>query len=221
MQLKFNMGRKPIQKKRNQNLKRKTKYVKMLIPVFQEHGLKSLTMDDIAAKLNVSKATLYNYFATKEEIVSSILQHVLGNISTFETIIADPEIDFVDRYFDSVKILSDNITDISNIFLADIKTEFPHLWQLVEQFKTYARSILENFYAEGQKVGVFNSFSTNILVLSDQLFFDGLSDPEILESHNLTIKDAFHEYFKMKCLGMLNLDHPQVDIERVMEVSKL
>ncbi len=215
------MGRKPIKKKRNQNLKRKVKYIELLIPVFQVHGLKSLTMDDIASKLNVSKATLYNYFATKEEIVSSILQHVLGNISTFETIITDKEIDFVDRYFNSVKILSDNITNISNVFLADIKTEFPHLWKQVEQFKDYARGILENFYTEGQEVGAFNTFNTNILVLSDQLFFDGLSDPEILESHGLTIKDAFHEYFKMKCLGMLNLEHPQVNIERVLKVSKL
>ena len=191
----------------------------MLIPVFQHHGLKSLTMDDIAAKLSVSKATLYNYFATKEEIVSSILQYILGNISTFETIITDKEIDFVDRYFRSVQILSDNITNISNLLLADIKSEFPHLWDQVELFKEYARGILENFYKEGQEVGVFSTTNTNILVLSDQLFFDGLSDPEVLESYNMTIKEAFHEYFKMKCLGMLNLEHPNVEIGRVIKMG--
>ena len=41
--------------------------------LFAEHGIEKTTMDDIARKSEYSKATLYVYFQSKEEIVNAIL----------------------------------------------------------------------------------------------------------------------------------------------------
>lgn len=201
------MGRKSVRKQRNANPKRREKYILQLLPVFYEYGLQALSMDDICTKLNISKATLYNYFATKEEMVAAILEHVLGEIAGFEKIITSKELSFLDRYFSSVQLLTKSVAGISNLFLNDLQTNFPELWQNVRDFRDYAATVLKDFYEEGKRENILTGFSTNILVLSDRLFFDALSEPKVLAANNLTIENAFKEYFKLKCFGMINSDN--------------
>jgi AcrR family transcriptional regulator len=203
------MGRKAVSKKRNQNPKHQKKYLLQLMPIFYEYGLQTLSMDDISLKLGISKATLYNYFATKEDMVAGILDHVLGEIGHFEEILADKQRTFLDRYFSSVLLLTQSIAGISNLFLSDLQTQYPALWELVRNFRDYAATVLQRFYEEGKELGILSGFSTNILVLSDRLFFDALTEPQILAANDLTIRQAFQEYFKLKCFGMLKMDTPK------------
>ena len=44
--------------------------------VFSKHGIESASIDQIAALANVGKGTIYNYFATKEDIVVAFLVDV-------------------------------------------------------------------------------------------------------------------------------------------------
>jgi len=212
------MGRKSVVKQRNQNPGRRKKYLLRLMPIFYEFGLQELSMDDICDKLDVSKATLYNYFASKEEMVAGILDHVLTEIGHFENILNDSERSFLDRYFSSVQLLTKSIAGISNVFLSDMQANFPNLWQLVRDFRDYAATVLERFYEEGKRIGVLSGFSTNILVLSDRLFFDALTEPKVLEANNLSIQEAFNEYFKLKCFGMLKLDASSKVKKEAMEI---
>ena len=197
------MGRKSIDKKRSKNTKKKDNIIKKVIPIYSKYGLKDLTMNELAKELGITKATLYNYFSTREEIVEGTLRYILDNIKVFEHVIRDEKIDYIERYYKSVQILCENVKDVSNIFLRDLKTVFPHLWFMVDTFRDYATNILEDFYKNGQAKGIFKDFNINIYVLTDRLFLDALANAELLESNNLTLEKAFLEYFKMKCFGIV------------------
>jgi AcrR family transcriptional regulator len=41
-------------------------------------GIRSVSMDDIANKLGMSKKTIYQYFADKDSLVSSVFDHLIG-----------------------------------------------------------------------------------------------------------------------------------------------
>lgn len=215
------MGRKSVRKKRNTNPLKKEKYVCLLIPIFQLHGLNKFTMDDIAAELGISKATLYHYFSSKDEIISSILKHILSGIREFEPIILNDEIEYIDRYFQALQILYENTQGISNIFLSDLKEGYPQLWSLVDQFSEHSIQVLRTFYDAGKRSGNFNGIHTAILAASDRMFFHTLSDPSFLEANNLTMREAFEEYFKLKCYGLLSAaDSKQVDkVNKVLETA--
>lgn len=216
------MGRKSVKKKRNTNPQKREKYVKMLMPIFQQHGLNKFTMDDIAAELGISKATLYHYFSSKDEIISSILKFILSGIKEFEPVILNEEEDYIDRYFKALQILYENTQGISNIFLADLKEGYPQLWNLVDQFSEHSIQVLKAFYDSGKRSGNFNDIHTSILAASDRMFFHTLSDPEFLEANQLTMKEAFEQYFKLKCFGLLPAtDNHQIDkVNRVLEYSE-
>ena len=63
------MGRKPVDKERIDDPELKSAWIKQLSPIYLRNGLTRFTMDDIASKLSISKATLYKYYASREEIL--------------------------------------------------------------------------------------------------------------------------------------------------------
>jgi TetR/AcrR family transcriptional regulator, cholesterol catabolism regulator len=46
--------------------------------LFMQYGVRSVTMDEIALKLGVSKKTLYQYYADKDELVDAVIMQVLS-----------------------------------------------------------------------------------------------------------------------------------------------
>jgi AcrR family transcriptional regulator len=48
---------------------------------FAEHGVRACTMQAVAAAAGVSKATLYNYFRTKDELVRALLGAELARLT--------------------------------------------------------------------------------------------------------------------------------------------
>ena len=55
---------------------RKGEFMKAAAKVFLDMGLRDATMDDVAAGVGVSKVVLYRYFASKEDLVDSILEQM-------------------------------------------------------------------------------------------------------------------------------------------------
>src|SRR3954465_12012617 len=46
--------------------------------LFNRYGIRSVSMDDIAAQLGMSKKTLYQYYADKDELVNAVFEGMLS-----------------------------------------------------------------------------------------------------------------------------------------------
>ena len=67
----------------------KDQIIKTSTEMFFKLGFKSVTMDDIASRLAISKKTLYKNFSNKEELIISCSDYIHKEIhSKFEDIIA-------------------------------------------------------------------------------------------------------------------------------------
>jgi AcrR family transcriptional regulator len=47
--------------------------------LFMQYGLKSVSMDDIANKMGISKKTIYQFYADKEALVSEVVKQITSN----------------------------------------------------------------------------------------------------------------------------------------------
>ena len=47
--------------------------------MFFQYGFKSVTMDDIASKLGISKKTLYQFFSNKKELITQSFEWEMKN----------------------------------------------------------------------------------------------------------------------------------------------
>jgi AcrR family transcriptional regulator len=197
------MGRQSLVKERIRDPKKRQAWAKALYPLLQEQGIRSVSMDEMAKALGKSKATVYKHFESHKEIVSIAILQKLDDLRHFETILEDAEKSYIDRYVLAVASISRHLGDVSNLFLADLKEIYPDLWHLINGFKEFALHVLKRFYTEGIAAGIFEDLDTDILVLSDELFFDALTNPEFLTKKGINLKDAFESYFKMRFYGIL------------------
>lgn len=197
------MGRKSIAKPRVQNPEKRRELATHLLPSLKGGGISKLTMDDIAQRLGRSKATIYKYFESREELFDLALTEKLEQIGGFVPILGNQDDPYVDRYHNGLSHLSESLVDVSAQFLGDVQRDFPQLWEKISQFRDMATMVLRNFYQEGLDKGIINEVHTGILVLSDQILFGALLDQSFLEANGLSLGEAFEHYFQMKFYGLL------------------
>lgn len=69
-----------INRRERKKQETKQKIVKMAMYFFRKQGFDSTTMEQIAEEVDISKATLYNYFPVKESIISEYWQNNVREI---------------------------------------------------------------------------------------------------------------------------------------------
>jgi AcrR family transcriptional regulator len=196
------MGRKPLNKERVDDPYVKETWAKELATLYLQYGLGKFTMDKIAKKLNISKATLYKYFSSKDEIIDAVVQYKIKEIIAFEDLLVDDNIDFSERFFDIIKTASIMLAEISGQFLHDTKIKHPELFVKMDTFSDRALYAAEKFYQQGIEIGVLNDIDPKILALTDKMFIQAVSNPKFLQEHNISVKEAFDNYFLMKSKGI-------------------
>jgi AcrR family transcriptional regulator len=132
----------------------KKKIIKAAYTLFEEKGYHSTSMDDIAAEVGVSKASLYSYFKSKEDILLLTVDQVLTE--PFIKVFKDSKsVDaFKDYYhtlavFEGLLHLNFVLTSISNDS-DDIK------FKLIETYETKLK-ILTSYISKQQSLGGLRS----------------------------------------------------------------
>jgi AcrR family transcriptional regulator len=69
-----------ITRRERKKLETKQKITKIAMYLFKKQGFNSTTMEQIAEEVDISKATLYNYFPVKESIISDYWQNNVKDI---------------------------------------------------------------------------------------------------------------------------------------------
>lgn len=201
------MGRKPVTKDRKNDEQTRNGWIEKLSPIYLQNGLKSFSMEDVSKLLGVSKATLYKHFHSREEIISLALQGKLESIGLFKKQLLNEELSYVERYTEAMKTFMNEAGGISTLFLSDLQSLYPEIWRQVNYFIDYVISILTDFYARGIEQNIFRPIHPAILSLSDRLMFTALSDASFLTAHQLTLSEAFMQYFEIRLHGVFLTQH--------------
>lgn len=196
------MGRKPVDKERLDDPELKASWIKNLAPIYLRNGLTRFTMDDIASKLGISKATLYKYYASREEILDDVVQKRIEEIESLENDLTDDKIAFTKRYFDIIKQASIMLAEMSNQFLADTRQLYPELWEKMRNFQDRALFVAEEFYKKGIEAGIMNNINPRLLALTDKMFIRSVADERFLDEYNISLQEAFDGFFEMKSHGL-------------------
>jgi TetR/AcrR family transcriptional regulator, cholesterol catabolism regulator len=133
----------------------KEKIIETAKDQFMRFGVRSVTMDDIARMAGVSKKTIYQEFADKNQLV----------YETFESAIKQDKkmMDQIPKYQDGViehllglsAFIRKRFSDFNPMVLNEIQRYFPQCWQLFEEFKNkhIANEIIE-LLEKGKTEGV-------------------------------------------------------------------
>jgi len=134
--------------------------------LFFRYGLKSVTMDDIARHLGVSKKTIYQYFPEKNQIILSLMKtHLEKNKHDLEKISRGSK-DAVEEMIGIMDFIGAMFLRINPIVFYDMQKYFPECWKNFKEFKeNYMISMIQSNMNRGIKEGLFRK-SLNVMVLS-------------------------------------------------------
>ena len=114
----------------------KDRILKSALELFFRFGIKSVTMDDIAKHLAMSKKTIYQFFRDKDEVVHTLLQTELKRDMDDFTEIANTASNVVEEVFNHMKKMHEIFHNINPNIFYDLRKYHPRTWDMFHDFRT-------------------------------------------------------------------------------------
>jgi AcrR family transcriptional regulator len=89
--------------------------------LFSMYGIKSVTMDSLANQLGISKRTIYEIFADKDDLLIAVLTRMAKKQKEMVKRVLDESENSIVAIFKMLEINRDYFQDISPVFQADLK----------------------------------------------------------------------------------------------------
>ena len=142
----------------------KARILDQAMALFMKRGVRSVTMDDIAQDLGISKKTIYQHFQNKAEIVREVTKrHCLQNEAEFEEIAKSAQ-NAIDELVHVMLWLVQTLKEMAPNLIYDIQKYYPDAWEtfhhyenefvLVAVIDNLKRGIQEGLYREDLNVEI-------------------------------------------------------------------
>ena len=104
--------------------------------LFNKYGIRSVSMDDIAAQLGMSKKTLYQYFADKEELVDACFSGVLTQSRTRCLTDQQQSDNPIHEFFLAYDMMQEMFAEMNPAVLYDMEKYHPAAFKKFKEFKS-------------------------------------------------------------------------------------
>jgi AcrR family transcriptional regulator len=173
---------------------------------FFNHGFRSVTMDDLAQELGMSKKTLYASFPGKIALLQAVLDDKFAGVEAKlkQASDAHPH-DFSAALRDLLTGAQHELGEIKPPFIRDMRVKAPHLFQVVERRR--AALLQRHFgrlFTQGQRTGmVRKDVSIELMIEMLLAMVQSIINPAKIEELGILPKEAFAGILKVVLEGAL------------------
>ena len=124
---------------------------------YMQFGIKSVSMDDLANKLGVSKKTIYQYVENKKGLVSLIIQQFIDQEKKDFESIKQKSLNALDELTDIHQYSLNILRKLSKSFMYDLNKYYRDEWKIVESYhKDYMTNVFAQNLSQGKKEGLYD-----------------------------------------------------------------
>ncbi|TBW27917.1 TetR/AcrR family transcriptional regulator [Gramella sp. KN1008] len=134
----------------------KEKILNTAAEMFLHYGFKSVTMDDIAEKLGMSKKTIYNYYPTKTKLVHAAATHIFHSIQNGLDEIRAAKPHPLEENFEMKQFVMHRLKDEKSSPQYQLQKYYPRIYEELnsKQFELMESCVQENL-ERGIKLGCY------------------------------------------------------------------
>src|SRR6266571_9460443 len=120
---------------------------------FFSHGFRSVTMDDLAEELGVSKKTLYAHFPSKIALLEAVLADKFADVEAkLEEITRAYPHDFPAALHELLASMQRELDEIKPPFVRDMRQKTPQVFKIVEHRRAeLIQRFFGKLFVEGQR----------------------------------------------------------------------
>ena len=150
--------------------------------LFMRFGIKSMTLDDVARQLGISKKTLYIYVADKNDLVKKVMMGIVEHEKIQSDNSCKAHENAIDILFALSKDVSQKFGQVHPSINYDLQKYHPEAWQIFNEFQTtFITSCIQQNVELGIKQGLYRDnldpfliakfYSSKLYMCSDGITF--------------------------------------------------
>ncbi len=179
------------------------KIINAAIDVFQEKGLK-FTMDDVAKKIKISKKTLYQVFATKEEMLFALADYCFADIKKSEKeVLMDETLSTLEKLKKIMIVLPERYQNIGLSKLYDLKEKYPDVYSSVAHYLETDWDATIELLERGMEEGVIKRLPIPVIKAMVEGTIQHFFASPILVENNMTYEEGLQHMLDILFNGIV------------------
>jgi AcrR family transcriptional regulator len=172
--------------------------------MFLTLGFKSVTMDDIAAEMGISKKTIYQHFSTKPDLVKEVTLKLFESISCGIDTISENNLNPIEELFEIKNFVLQHLKNESASPIYQLQKYYPKIHSTLKkkQFEKMDDCVIRNL-KKGIELGLYRK---EIMIEAiGRLYFAGMSslkDVELFPTEMFNVKDLQNQYLEYHLRGI-------------------
>jgi len=156
--------------------------------LFFKYGIKSISVDDIAHHLGISKKTFYQFFNNKEDIIKVISKDFINQNLLKNREIIEDNTDVIEKILKIYKQLLEQFHTTNPRFLYDIKKYYANIYELFTEFREQELSyMITNLLKQGKEEEIFRADLDEKMIFSLHLRrINSIISGTLLPDRNIT-----------------------------------
>ena len=162
-----------------------TSIIETVSSLYQHYGIKSVTMDDVAREIGMSKKTLYTYVSNKDDLVSYYVEHITNRRKDYFKDIIEQDLNAIEE------LVAVNQRVIKMLRDYNPATEY--------DLKKYYRNQYEK-YRKKRRQNIYDSVKANVMKGKEEGLYRSDIDADIIARiHVSRIENSFaNEMFSLE-----------------------
>lgn len=177
---------------------------KAAIEEIKIRGLK-FTIRDVAGLLGISTKTLYQYFESKEQIISFLIEQSIQEMKDAEArLIGDDSLSLIQKIEQALMMLPSAIAFIDIRTLDELKKLYPGQWKLVDSYVQEGWDNIRLLMDKGIQEQVIRPFDRELFI---DIYIGALyqvMERRTREGSRMSIEEALRRTVDMLMYGILN-----------------
>lgn len=173
--------------------------------MFQRYGVRSVTMDDLANKIAISKKTIYQHFKDKKEVVTESVRFMMAQDQKDMQEVTAKSKDTVHEMVLVSSHIKEMMKEVNPSLLYDLKKYHPDAWEVYSSTKDACfTSMILDALKRGQEEGYFRK-EMNVEIISRMRMaqIETGFDPEIFPTSDFDIPQVQLQMFEHFTYGVV------------------
>lgn len=183
----------------------KEKIIKKAADLFITLGFKSVTMDDIASEIGISKKTIYAHFSNKTTLVKEVTLYLFKNISTGIDGICALDKNPIEELYEIKKLVMVHLKEEKASPQFQLQKYYPQIYNDLKKmhYERMSECTLNNLQ-KGVEQGLYRK-DLDIDFISKIYFqgVNGIKDEDIFPTNNFPKRALFEMYLEYHLRGIV------------------
>ena len=176
--------------------------------LFLKHGVKSLTMDEIAKEMGMSKKTIYQFVENKGELVNLTMQDFLNQERQLMEIILKNSTNSVDEMISMIEYWLQVVREFNANTLNEIQKYYPEAWKLYNEYRfNFMLGLIKGNLEHGVKEGYYrDNLDTDIISKIYILAVEVLLNQALFPTKQYTYLNIYREFLSYHLRGIVSTE---------------